>query len=293
MSDKNNFDKDYIGKTLNLYEEKSKTLTKTIALLLGVAIFFLFIIFFPYVSILESEKIVSEKKENVENISNTFIDIQDETNKLNSTIHLNRNETDKFLTFLINNYTDNVYKCNHNENAIRFIQINKKELSYVKDNITDNSFWELDVCNKLGLTIPTNFTTTLYFYLNDPESNQKKSKANLYYNGMIKQILSSPEFDKKAINMFEYYDASWHVGSPFWLQFNAKDKISSLFNEYKDNILKINKKIQYLQILNTYSIEKFKNNFLIEKSNFSNIKLDIIRYRLYISVTIWAIVSLK
>ena len=260
-----NIDTDYLKKTLNLYEEKSKTLTRTLAILLGVAIFFLFIIFIPYVSILEEEQSISNKKENVQNISKIFRSIQNETNKLNSTLHIKQHDVDKFLIYIISNYTENVDKCHNKKNAVRLIQINNNEISTVKKSIKHNSFWNLDVCNKLGITKEPNFTTTLHFYLNDLNNNEKKSKAYIFYNGMnkSKQPLVSSELNRESIDMLEYYNSTWHVGSPFWLQHNAKNKINSLFNEYNDSLLKINQKI----IL----IHKITDNSLIEKSKISKI----------------------
>ena len=280
MSDKDNFDEDYIEKTFNLYEEKSKTLTRSLAILLGVAIFFLFIIFIPYVSILDEEQNISKKVENIQNISKIFTDIQNATNKLGSTF--NNTAIDNinkhylvFLSDLISNYTENVNKCNNKEeNAVRLIQINKKEITDVTAYKKADSFWELDVCNVLGITREPNFKTTLHFYLNDTDNNGKISKAYISYNGMNKSIpIDSDELDKESIDMLEYYNASWHVGSPFWLDHNSKNKIHSLFYGYFYNISTIKEKINLLQIIDN-SVNKKSNSSKIGndlKNSFKNI----------------------
>jgi len=226
----------YIEKIFSLYQEKSKNLQRFLALLLGFALFFLFIIFLPYISILEKNHDVSIELSQAQKFVSAYGKAQDKAKVLNSTLANGTKDIPDFFENIIRNYAANLNACRKDQNATRMIQISFNVAKEVKNLADEIGFGDLDVCKQLK----SKGWTILHFYINDSSSN---GKIEPYISFPIKKnntasptYLPSNHFplpDKRSISLLEYYNvAVWYVGSPFWLNNNTEGKINDLFKGY-------------------------------------------------------------
>jgi hypothetical protein len=228
-------DKEGLEKILGFYEEKSKNFSRWFALLLGLSVFFFFIIFIPYISTLASHYRISQESNQLQSLILNFTSIQNQIQEFRSNLNGSGQELKIFFEYLMANYTQNLNACRSGTQAVRYIQTAKSEVGQVKEYIQEGSLSDLDICTKSGI-VSRNGTTALFFYLNDVTNNLERA----YGSFPSQQEERSPALSKLAISRLEYYNSSWHVGSPFWLDLNARSKINSLFAQYHDIFSVIN-----------------------------------------------------
>ena len=143
-----------------------------------------------------------------------------------------------FYKGILENYVNNKNDCFNNKKATRLIQITEKEIPAVKTMYKDNTFWNLDICKKLGVAKPPSFNTTLHFYLNNITNPEVKYPAFLSYSGITdkQKHYQSPTLNISQILILEYLNSSWHGGSEFWLKQTNKNKIQPIFTVYYKDI---------------------------------------------------------
>jgi hypothetical protein len=245
---KKDIDGDDTEEILELYKEKSKSFNRSLMFLLIFAVFFLFIIFIPYTSILTMNSKISGDRDQVQNFYSNLSRVQNRAQELQLTVYAAQDHIKTFFEYILGNYTNNVNACNNNGNPVRLIQTNgmiiKKnnkdfnETKEVQDYVRQGSFGDLDVCRNLNPTL-RNFTTILYFYRSDVNDPFGKYKA--YASYPHKHDQEPPTLDRRAVSLLEYYNTSvWHVGSPFWATWNSNNKIDSLFRDYYKDLDNIN-----------------------------------------------------
>ena len=79
---KKDIDGDYTARILELYKEKSKTFNRSLIFLLVFAVFFLFIIFIPYTSILAMNSKISGDRDQIQNFNSNLSKVQNRTQEL-------------------------------------------------------------------------------------------------------------------------------------------------------------------------------------------------------------------
>jgi hypothetical protein len=218
-------------KVFNLYQEKSKRLEKVLALLFAFALLFLFIIFLPYISILDKSHGILVRLNQTQKQISAYNKTQNSIESLDSTLH-NRITEDvvNFFDNIISKYKDNLGECIQGKNAIRMIQISSPNINDSKyNNVTkafEGPYW--DVCRELGYP----GKTILYIYKNYNESN---GKSNAYISSPMNYKDNATLIDWRSISNLEYYRGGYY-GSPFWLSINAQDKINDTFTEYDQTL---------------------------------------------------------
>jgi hypothetical protein len=124
----------------------------------------------------------------------------------------------------------------------RSIQTSDQEIAEVTRNIKDKSLWSLEVCSK-G---PPEFDTDLYFYQSNVPASTKKTYRPYATFGPTKDQQLPPALTKARISLLEYYNSSFHLGSPFWLDYSGQNKINSIFSQRNNNLTELNKQITNL-----------------------------------------------
>jgi hypothetical protein len=166
-------DSEDVERIVSLYEEKSKNFIRIIALLLGLSVLFLFMIFLPYVFTLRDSDQTFQTLREVQEAKVNFTSAQNDTTKLTSYLGDNPKRLFEFYERLIGNYINHYDNCltgNYDFNS-RLIQTTDSEEEKVARNIRDNNLWFLDVCNRLNITKPPVLGTVLLFYrsnISDP-----------------------------------------------------------------------------------------------------------------------------
>ena len=255
-------------KLFELYQEKSKNFIRTFSLLLGIGIFFFFFIFIPYISILDKNRDTINELQMINNINNNITNFATNIKGFNNTLH---NDTETIVKFYNNTgltFLDNVKKCNNNQYAQRLFQTTNDEINNVTKNVKEARFFQLDVCyivaKTMGKTITANNGTILSFYNTSFPVDQYTAYAT-FIPSSFKLNYSSPSLSKSEIALLEYYNAgSFHVGSPFWLYHNLKNKLDNLFYDHfedvkllRQNITKYNQTIgSNLSLFKKTSLER-------------------------------------
>jgi hypothetical protein len=196
-------------------------------------------IFLPYVFILKNFVQTNSDLGEVQIVHGKLQAIQENVNNLQSDLQGDPLQIIQFFTNIIGHYFNYRMECD-SENAKvpqRWIQITDEQREEVNRNIKDKSLWGLEVCFK-G---PPDFDTDLYFY----RSNVNNFKAYRPYTAFGPTIERNlpPAFTKGQILQLEYYNSSFHIGSPFWLDYSGTNKINSIFSEHNNSLTKLNKQV--------------------------------------------------
>jgi predicted PurR-regulated permease PerM len=138
-------DKEGLEKILGFYEEKSKNFSRWFALLLGLSVFFFFIIFIPYISTLASHYRISQESNQLQSLIWNFTSIQNQIQELRSNLNGSGQELKTFFEYLMANYTQNLNACRSGTQAVRYIQTAKSEVGQVKEYIQEGSLSDLDI----------------------------------------------------------------------------------------------------------------------------------------------------
>ena len=158
---KEDIDGDDTERILELYKEKSKTFNRSLIFLLVFAVFFLFIIFIPYTSILAMNSKISGDRDQVQEFNSNLSRVQNRTQELHLKLDASQEHIRTFFEYILGNYTKNVNACNNQSYPVRLIQTNtNNEAEEVQDYVRQKVFGKLDVCGKLNPT-SRNFTTIL------------------------------------------------------------------------------------------------------------------------------------
>ena len=273
MTKKDPTDERDLERILSLYEEKSKSFIRSFSISLGVAIFFLFIVFIPYVSIIDNKYQTAQDLNNSQIILNNLENIQYTSKELQSRLNSDIDDITKFYEEIFTNFGDNMNKCLNNKIAIRLFQITEKEKPEIERYIKNNMLWKLDICNDLGVTKPPIFNTILHFYLNTADS-EKKYPAVLSYGGFDKQKqYESPALNKTQISMLEYFNSSWMAGSKFWIYDTNENKIQPILVVYDKDIDNINGSINHINDLRAnVSLDSLRDNINGLRNNVDSLR---------------------
>jgi hypothetical protein len=126
-------------------------------------------------------------------------------------------------------------------------------------NIKDNSLWGLEVCIKW----PPDFDTHLYFYQsNVPDPTNTKTYKPYATFGPTKDQHLPPALTKARISLLEYYNSSFHIGSPFWLNYSGQNKINSIISERNNELTNLNKQVTD----QSQSLSSIKTDFINKTS---------------------------
>jgi hypothetical protein len=201
-------------------------------------------IFLPYVFILKNFVQTNSDLSEVQIVHGNLQAIQNNVNSLQSNLQSDPLQIIQFFTNIIGHYLNYRIECD-SENAKvpqRWIQITDEQREEVRQNIKDNSLWGLEVCSK-G---PPDFDTDLYFY----RSNVNDSRAYRPYTafGPTTDRNLPPPLTKGQISQLEYYNSSFHIGSPFWLDYSGTNKINSIFAEHNSSLTKLNMQVTDLSL---------------------------------------------
>ena len=272
----NNSDKLFV-----LYQEKSKNFMRSFGLLLGIDIFFFFFIFIPYISILDKNRSTTNDLDFIKNLNGNITNFANNIKGFNNTLYSDTGTIVKFYNNTGLTFLDNVKKCNNNQYAQRLFQTADDEMDEVKENVKNKALWRLDICytvsKTMGKTITPNNATILSFYNTRFPAEQYTAYAT-FIPSSFKLDYSSPSLSRAKTALLEYYNASFYVGSPFWLYHNLKNKLENLFYDHfeyinllRQNISKYNQTIgSNLSLFNNTSIERLyeidQNLILFNKS---------------------------
>lgn len=155
-----------IERIVSQYDEKSKNFIRIFALLLGLSILFLFMIFLPYIFTLRNSNETFQTLNEVQELSSNLTAVRNDTIELQSNLGDNPILIKTYFERLIGNsinYYDNCLKGNYDSNS-RLIQTTDSEVREVMQNIRTNSLWPLDVCNRLNMTKPL-FLAQFYTFI--------------------------------------------------------------------------------------------------------------------------------
>ena len=155
----------------------------------------------------------------------------------------------------------------------RSIQVIDKQLEEVKQNIKDKSLWSLEVCSK-G---PPDFDTDLYFYRSNLPNSTKTYKPDAIFGPTIDRYLP-PALTKDQISQLEYYNSSFHIGSPFWLNYSGQNKINSIISEHNNELTNLIKQVKdQSQSLSSIQTNAINKTFLSKTLN--NLSIDLKAFR--------------
>jgi hypothetical protein len=201
-------------------------------------------IFLPYVFILKNFDQTNADLNEVQIVHGDLRAIQNNINAMQSNLQSDPEHIKQFFTNIIGSYFNYRAGCEGNDVELRkrSIQTSDQEIAEVTRNIKDKSLWSLEVCSK-G---PPEFDTDLYFYQsNVPESTKKTYRPYATF-GPTKDQQLPPALTKARISLLEYYNSSFHLGSPFWLDYSGQNKINSIFSQRNNNLTELNKQITNL-----------------------------------------------
>lgn len=205
-------------------------------------------IFLPYISILQNNNETSQKLNDVQALQANFASVQDDINELRSDLTDDTRRIKVFFSGMIGNYINHRGNCmqgDYDLNA-RLIQTTDSEAQEVVQNVKDYNLWHLDVCNRLNVTKPPVFGTVLHFYRSNISDPAKSYKAYATMGPDRDRVYFSYPLTKDSISTLEYYNASFHIGSPFWLNMNAQNKIRSIFIDHDNSLKSIDTQISKL-----------------------------------------------
>ena len=189
----------------------------------------------PYVFILKKFDQTNTDLNEVQIVHGDLRAIQNGINNMQSNLQGDPEHIKQFFTNIIGSYFNYRAGCERNDVELlkRSIQTSDKDKDEVIRNIKDNSLWGLEVCIK-G---PPDFDTDLYFYQsNVPDSTNTKTYKPYATFGPTKDQHLPPALTKARISLLEYYNSSFHIGSPFWLNYSGQNKIDSIISERNNEL---------------------------------------------------------
>jgi peptidoglycan hydrolase CwlO-like protein len=219
-------------------------------------------IFLPYVFILKNFDQTEADLNEVQVVHGDLRAIQNEINATQSNLQSDPEHIKQFFTNIIGSYFNYRIGCEKNDIELRkrSIQTSDEESKEVIQNIRDKSLWSLEVCSK-G---PPDFDTDLYFYRSNVPDSAKKTYKPYETFGPTKDQHLPPALTKARISLLEYYNSSFHLGSPFWLNYSGQNKINSIFSQHNNDLTELNKQIMNL----SQSLDNIKTD-VIDKDSLS------------------------
>ena len=107
----NNNNNDNSTKILDIYKDKSNSFHRIFYILIRVSIFFMFIIFIPYISIVSIERNIRILLNETQSIYNNLVGLQTNLEEQKAIIYADKNHIKNFFIGLITNYADNRENC--------------------------------------------------------------------------------------------------------------------------------------------------------------------------------------